>query len=219
MSTLLDLDRGQIVVPALVTAFAWAVKTVFGFHQWRGQNRREFLEIWKSGDKSDDLWVEVVVRHLTGTYLPAKVIRALGAAPGRAEALLEMSAAWPLLRLDESTGRIIWKNPNHRKRQQRRRRWRASNTGYFLCSYACVLSGMLASSLSATVGGAWIYGTISVMAGLSALRLLWKADELKSADAVAPSLIRLVNGHQVNNQPFALRSVLRTPERDRHVQP
>ncbi|UZW58921.1 hypothetical protein [Lysobacter enzymogenes] len=56
---------------------AWLVKGVFTLHRSRGQDRKDFLDLWAKQDQSDDLWLQVAVRHVYGEYLPAAVLRYL----------------------------------------------------------------------------------------------------------------------------------------------
>jgi hypothetical protein len=191
---LLDITQNRILVPVLlVMGLAWAIKALFDLHQWRGQNRMEFLDSWEGGDKGDDVWLEVVVRHLIGNYLPASIIRTLLGAHGKVEALLEVGQVWPLLRWDEPSERVVWRKAEHNSHGKRfRRRW-AHNVAYFIAAYAAVHLAMAAMSLPPTAGLAWMLGMMAFALGAVALRFLVLADNIEDADKLAPRWVEFLN--------------------------
>ena len=191
---LLDISQNRLLIPILlVMGLAWGIKALFSLHQWHGRNRKEFLDCWQSGDKSDDVWLEVVVRHLTGPYLPAPVSRALLATHGKVEALMEVGQTWPLLRWDEPSGTVVWRNARHETHAKRLGlRW-AHNVAYFIAAYAAVLLGMAATRLPADAGLVYTLSAMAFSLGIVALRFLVLADNLKDADNLAPRWLALLN--------------------------
>lgn len=82
----------------------------------RRKSRHELIEFWCVGDKGDDFWLETVVRHGFGGFLPAHAIRDVLRMRSPALKLLKVSQSWAYLEYDYSTGVITWK-----------RRWRSKS--------------------------------------------------------------------------------------------
>jgi hypothetical protein len=81
----------NLLIPAvLFVLMLYVTRGLSGLHGRRSQNRKEFLELWDSTRSQDDLWLEVVVRHLFGSYLPARIIRLALAQPDKAQSLLDL---------------------------------------------------------------------------------------------------------------------------------
>lgn len=100
-----------LIIPAVMFILVlYGARGFFGWHGRRSQNRKEFLDLWTSERISDDLWLEVTVRHLFGTYLPAHVIRTALRHPSSAQALLDLSALWPLLHYDADSRTVRWRS-------------------------------------------------------------------------------------------------------------
>lgn len=199
---LLDLSQNRLLLPVLlVMGLAWIVKILFGLHKWRGQNRKEFLESWPTGDKHDDIWLEVVIRHLTGTYLPASLIRRVESVPGKVEALFEIAQVWPFLQINPVNGVLAWRKPGHDTHAKRRQRWRAWNAGYFVAAYIAAWLGMTLTRLSPTEWLTWLVAMVTLAAGTLALRCLVLADTLKNVDKIAPRWLAYFSAARVENLP------------------
>jgi hypothetical protein len=108
---------GQRLLAPLVTVSGGAVlvRGIFSFARSRSQDRRDFLELFRNWESQSELWLSVAVRHVFGAYLPSALIRQLMASPHPGRALLEVSAAWDFLDMDDETGEVYW-----------RRRWLGS---------------------------------------------------------------------------------------------
>lgn len=86
---LIEAGGSGYIIPAVLSVLVlYAVRGAFGLQGRRSQHRKEFLEMWDSSRTQDDLWLEVAVRHLFGTYLPARVIRLALAQPDTSQGLL-----------------------------------------------------------------------------------------------------------------------------------
>lgn len=207
---LLDLSQNQLLVPVLlILGVAWLVKAMFGLQQWRGQNRREFLQNWIQADTRDDIWLEVMFRHLTGHYLPAPIIRAVERVPGKIEALMELGHVWPYLKLDAGQP-VTWRHPGHATVGKRRaRRW-GYNLGYFATAYVALWLGLLVAPVPLTQPMAWMLWVIALVAASVALRCLALSDNLKEADKLAPRWLEFLNQTPPPN-PTAL------PRKSRYV--
>jgi hypothetical protein len=73
MEEFLKILGAWAVVPAASVAFAgYAFSMLIGLHRTKSQQRMEFLGLWRGAGHMDDMAIEVAVRHLCGTYLPAK---------------------------------------------------------------------------------------------------------------------------------------------------
>jgi hypothetical protein len=69
LKDILEVGGAGYLVPALLLLCSlYVTRGLWGLHGRRSQHRREFLELWDSAQSKDDLWLEVAVRHLFGTY-------------------------------------------------------------------------------------------------------------------------------------------------------
>jgi hypothetical protein len=83
---------------------------LFALKRSRSQERKEFLELWKDGDKSDDFWLELMVRHCFGEALPAVLIRHVMCLPAAPSKLANLAKSWSWFTYDIRTGRLEWKS-------------------------------------------------------------------------------------------------------------
>ena len=104
---------GLLIPVVLFALLFYAIRGLFGLHGRRSQHRREFLEHWDVKRIDDDLWLEVTIRHLYGTHLPAHVIRTAFAHPHTSQALLDLSELWPLLDYAPETRGVSWRHKRH----------------------------------------------------------------------------------------------------------
>lgn len=123
LDQLLALLGKPFVLPAAFLLLgAWTVNKLNVLHDSKRRNRIEFLEQWQSLDGMDDMRLEVTVRHLIGTYLPAEVVRSVGRSPFPTQTLLDLADIWSLVRFDHQTRRLDWKKNAYGEPAPRR--WR-----------------------------------------------------------------------------------------------
>ena len=83
MKELIEVGGANFLIPAVLSILVfYAIRGLFGLHGRRSQHRKEVLELWDGARSQDDVWLEIVVRHLVGVYLPAHAIR-LACGPDR----------------------------------------------------------------------------------------------------------------------------------------
>jgi len=157
---LLGMADGQWFVALLIVgALTASAKAMFGLFRSTSQDRKDFLDLW-SRRSSDDLWLEVAVRHQFGSYLPASLIRQVLLGPQAGRALLDIATGWDCLEMKDETGQIHWRsewraNPRFRKLERR-----VLVPLYFVLAFAGLMIGF--SALRATAGvlaswTAWVY--------------------------------------------------------------
>lgn len=166
-----------LVVGSLIVAIS---KGGFALLTARNRSRQELIELWCSGDKADDFWLEMAIRHSFGGYLPAKVIRVIIKLNYPTVKLLKVSGSWSYLEYDDASNLISW-----------RKRWRSRATfrwieriflslGYILFAAVAMYFFRLDGSLAAYVFVAYFF--------LVSALCLFKVMDLFSAD----SAIRIV---------------------------
>lgn len=188
ISNLLHANERLLVPVTLIVVAGAAVRGVFALYRSTGQARKEFLDVW-GRDHPDDLWVEVAIRHLFGTYLPAAVIRMLRAGPQAGRALLEVSDSWPLLEMDDETGDIRWRYKWHATRRIRR----LLRVGYWLVYFivtglSLLIAYVLVISPQHVPAPYWAYPIVGIMVGLTCLH---KEDQLQTANRAVPRWLGL----------------------------
>jgi hypothetical protein len=82
---------------------------IFALKSSNSRNRKEFLELWKDGDKSDDFWLELMIRHCFGRALPAALVRRVMQLPASPAKLADLAASWSWFDYDQREGRLDWK--------------------------------------------------------------------------------------------------------------
>ncbi len=108
MTELVDIGGIGFIIPVVLgLVVLHLARGLFGMHGRRHQSRKEFLELWDETRAHDDLWLETIVRHLIGTYLPAHVIRLALTCPDKVQSLFDLSELWPLLRYDREAHRDL----------------------------------------------------------------------------------------------------------------
>ena len=189
ISQLLDASSNKLLIPVVVVlAAAPLVRGLFSLYRSRSQDRKEFLELWRA-DHPDDLWLEVVVRHMFGVYLPAGLIRSLRSSPQAGRALLEISQSWPLLEMHDETSVVSWRSERHATSAKRRWWVKVCNLGYFVAMGSGLWIGLklvLAQAPQHPI--LWVYPVVLALVGLLCLS---HADRLKVADRAVPRWLGL----------------------------
>lgn len=109
---------------------------IFALKKSRSQQRREFLELWKDGDKSDDFWLELMIGHCFGRALPAALVRQVIRLPSAPAKLSDLSLSWSWLAYDTASARLHW-------REERRNRGRNSTIELRVCLAVYVMFAMI----------------------------------------------------------------------------
>lgn len=184
------------VVPVSAAALA-ILRWCLSRHDVQFVRRKDFLSHWTDPSKLDDLSVEVLIRQLTGTYLPAVVVRRVCQQSNResAQTLLRLSTMWPLVQWDHLTGTACWKpmaNTSLARSTRRALVW--------LCYFASFIvgGGLLLSVATqkltdtlAITASAW--GVMLVFASVAALI---RTDVWGAASEYGECMIRAANGEE-----------------------
>ena len=191
---LLSVGGQQLLLPVLVAlAGLYAARGLFGLHGRMGQRRRDFIELWSSERAQDDLWLQVVVRHLFGCYLPAPVIRKVMGWPDAAASLLAIAGIWPMLKLDAETHAVRWKRLRHgtpRRVGFERLLMFASYVVLATVALAAASISIRSPALSLT---AITYAIIAIALGAVSLVFLMRDDRLEVAYKRGPDLLARLN--------------------------
>lgn len=189
----IDAGGPSLLIPVVLFALLfYAVRGLFGLHGRRSQHRREFLEQWDPKRFDDDLWLEVTIRHLYGTALPAHVIRTAFEHPHTSQALADLSDLWPFFNYDPETRTVRWQHRRHRHPTVRGllRHWPVAR--YFLFAAAAVAGVYLATNVQGL--NQWIFSIFAIITGSAAFLSLWHGEAEKAAAAVGEPWIRRING-------------------------
>jgi hypothetical protein len=183
MKELLAAGGSAFLIPAVLFGLIlYATRGLFGLHGRRSQQRKEFLELWTGAQDKDDLWLEVAIRHLFGTYMPAHVIRLALAQSDKNQALRDLSELWPLLRFDETTNTANWRNRTNRSRSYRKFKRYALLSGYFLLLLAAATMALIASYLPVGSLASWAYWINAILLLVVAFICLEKAETAAVAE-------------------------------------
>jgi hypothetical protein len=142
------------------------------------QNRRDFLESWRSIDRADDIALEVTGRQLMGTYLPADVLRAAIASPYPTRRLLRISELWPLLEWDADARRIKVKTPAWIEPGRCRRRAVGYLCVYFVLGAGAALVLQFVLQLPPTRAVTWMFAVALFGLVIAAFEALRRSDGL-----------------------------------------
>lgn len=181
-----------LLIPAVLFALLlYATRGLFGLHGRRSQHRREFLDIWDPKRADDDIWLEVIARHLCGTSLPAHVIRTALKHPHSTQALNELSELWQFFDYDPETRQVRWARARHRRafRRQLSRYW--PFVRYMLLAFAAM--GMLYVAPHAKGIAQWVCGLLTTIFGVGAFANLWFGDAEATAAKVGEAWIARIN--------------------------
>jgi hypothetical protein len=184
---------GFLIPAVLVVLVLYAIRGVFGLHGRRSQHRKEFLELWESARTRDDLWLEVAVRHLCGTYLPAQVVRLALEQPDKSQSLFDLAELWPLFRFDPDSKTVSWQKRQHESLNRRRASRKILLLGYFVCALLAVLAALVAFKSGPSTFTGWVYGVCAVVTGFVALICLMREDTIKVAAAVGDDWMVRIN--------------------------
>ena len=191
---LLSAGGQQLLLPVLIALGGlYAARGLFGLHGRMGQRRRDFIELWSSERAQDDLWLQVVVRHLFGCYLPAPVIRKVMGWPDAAASLLAIAVIWPMLALDPDTKAVSWK----RKRYENPRVVRIERfvvfSAYVALASVAVLAGFTSFRSPALSLPAISFAITALALGGVSLVCLMRYDSLEAAYKHGPDLLARLN--------------------------
>jgi len=182
---------GLLIPVVLFALLVYAAKGLFGLHGRRSLHRREFLEQWDPKRIDDDLWLEVSIRHLYGTLLPAHVIRTAFAHPHTSQALVDLSELWPLFDYDSDRQSVRWRHGRHRYPKFRRLQRHLPVVKYFLLASAGAAAGYYAAHTAGL--SQWVYSILAVLLIACAFLSLWNDDAEKTAAAVGEDWIKRIN--------------------------
>lgn len=191
LDRLLDLTGSGAILPiALLVAAGWAIPGFFAFSRSRSQNRRDFLELWRDNPTPDDLWLEAMVRHVFGEWLPASLIRSLLKSPQAGRALLEVGSAWQWLEFNDESLEISWKARRYSSSRNRTLLIALKYLGYgVLMVIALSLAYLLLNSnLTGVKHGLWVF---PLMLGGFAIQLSLEASSLFEAGRAVPRWLGL----------------------------
>lgn len=182
----------SLIIPVVLFALLfYAVRGAFGLHGRRSQHRREFLEHWDPKRIDDDLWLEVTIRHLYGTTLPAHVIRTAFKHPHTSQALLDLSELWIFFRYDPATRTVRWQHSRHHHATARGllRHWPVVR--YLLFAF----TGVGAMYYAARIEGLnqWAFSILALIMWVCAFLSLWHGDAEKTAASVGEAWIDRIN--------------------------
>ncbi|QQP96730.1 hypothetical protein [Lysobacter enzymogenes] len=186
LNELLKEDGGQWVIPIAIAAAAVVLaKGLFGLHRSRSQDRKDFLDLWAKTDKTDDLWLQVAIRHVFGEVIPPALIHRFLNHPQGARALGNLAFAWPLLDVDDATGALRWRRSWHYSKLLRRLEHAASLIAYGILGVAAfVFAG--AGALSGKTFAGLCFWILAVESAVFAYRMLMGAERLDSANESVP---------------------------------
>jgi len=184
---------GYLIPVVLFVLVLYAFRGLFGLHGRRSQHRKEFLALWDSAHSQDDMWLEVAIRHLFGTYLPARVIRLALAQPDKSQALLDLSDLWSLIRFDPDSQTVSWLHKRHQTPGKRKASRVLLFVGYFVCAMSAVPSVLIAARSGPQTLAGWLYGVCAIVLGLIAFICLAREDIVKTAMAVGDAWLVRIN--------------------------
>jgi len=189
---------GLLIPVVLFALLFYAVRGLFGLHGRRSQHRREFLEHWDPKRIDDDLWLEVTIRHLYGTHLPAHVIRTAFTHPHTSQALLDLSELWAFFNYDPETRIVSWQHKHHRNPATRGllRHWPVLR--YFLFAGAAMGAAYYATRIEGL--NQWVFAIFAVVMGTAAFLSLWHGEALKVAATVGQVWIKRINATSAPDQ-------------------
>lgn len=181
------------IVPITVAAlaiFKWGISR----HDVHFDRRKEFLLHWKNPNELDDLSLEVLIRQLTGAYLPAVVVRRVLRRKDQetARTLLRLADMWRLVCWDPARAEAVWK-PGTAHPVARKLRGALAWVA-FLASFVCGASILIYVAIEKPHGSIGVaaagWGVAFVVAGIAALV---QTDAWGVADRWGNALLEVAN--------------------------
>lgn len=194
LDKIIEMGGQGFVLPALLSVLVlYAIRGLFGLHGRRSQHRKEFLELWDSARSQDDFWLEVVVKHLVGVYLPAHVIRIALAQPNRSDALFELAQLWPLWRYQPDVMKVEWINRHHQVLSKRKLVSKFIFAAYFSCATISVAGAVVAAHFGHGAISGWVYGLFAAIMAVAAISCIFFDETIKIAVDVGDDWVDRIN--------------------------
>lgn len=194
MKELLAAGGSAFLIPAVLFGLIlYATRGLFGLHGRRSQQRKEFLELWTGAQDKDDLWLEVAIRHLFGTYIPAHVIRLALNQADKNQSLRDLSELWPLLRFDEATNTTSWRNRTNGSLSYRKFKRYALLSSYFFLPVAAAAMALIASHSPLGSLASWAYWINAILMLVVAFICLEKAETAAVAERAGNAWLARLN--------------------------
>lgn len=170
---------------AMIVACFYLTKGFYGLQRSRSQDRKDFLDLWAKADKSDDLWLQVAIRHIFGENLPSSVIRHLMTQSQASQSLVDIAFAWRLLDMNETSGELRWRAPRHfspRVRRIERAAWLTTYVLLAALAFGCIWAAVTAGKSFLGIAS-WV---LAFEMGCFALWSLMRSERLHSANIDVP---------------------------------
>lgn len=192
-----QLGPGFVVPAILILVVGWLAKVLMDMHISSRQSRRDFLDLWRTVDRQDDLALETVIRHLWGSYVPAPVIRAALQAPYPSDTLRRLTRVWDHLRFDSDAGQLVI--ASHALFTVTRRRLAAF--GFLLGYVALAAMAMLLlhniARASPTDLLSWLRVVLAIVSVIGAIGCLGRSDSVSALNRDGVALTASLNAHLV----------------------
>lgn len=215
LDKILEMGGQGFFIPAVLSVLVlYATRGLFGLHGRRSQHRKDFLELWDSARSQDDFWLEVVVKHLIGVYLPAHVIRLALAQPNRSDALFELAELWPLWRYRPDSEKVEWLNRHHQVISKRKAIRKMILIAYFACAGIAVSAAVAASYFGHGTFSGWLYGAFAVIMAVAAIGCVLRDETMRIAVEIGDDWVERINR---SASPSGIRS--RGDDRDKAAGP
>jgi hypothetical protein len=199
LKDIIDAGGPGLLIPAvLFLLILYVTRGLFGLHGRKGQHRREFLELWDPARATDDLWLEVAVRHQFGTFLPAPVIRIALQHPATSQSLIDLSELWPLLHYDASARTVRWRKARYAQlhRSKRARLW--PFIAYFVLAGLACFSAWIAYGADQSMFIRWSYSVLAIILAGAAFVQLGRDDAFKIAAESGSEWIQRINHGRID---------------------
>ena len=194
LKEILELGGASYLIPALLLiCFFNVTRALWGLHGRRSQHRKEFLDLWDGAQSKDDLWLEVAIRHLFGTYMPARVIRLALGQSDKSQALRDLSELWPLLHFNEDSQTANWRGRWYRSRIRRKIQRYFLLAGYALLPFVAVGFALIAIASPSNSFPSWTYWVNAALAAVVAAICLEKAETAGIAERVGDEWLARIN--------------------------
>ncbi len=215
LDKILEMGGQGFFIPAVLSVLVlYATRGLFGLHGRRSQHRKDFLELWDSARSQDDFWLEVVVKHLIGVYLPAHAIRLALAQPNRSDALFELAELWPLWRYRPDSEKVEWLNRHHQVISKRKAIRKMILIAYFACAGIAVSAAVAASYFGHGTFSGWLYGAFAVIMAVAAIGCVLRDETMRIAVEIGDDWVERINR---STSPSGTRS--RGDDRDKAAGP